>query len=137
MKFKIRVWLFAVFATLLLSANIAWAQDNTTRLRGPAATARGFIGGESHDSYLIHARKGQTLTVHLSWRRHHDKILGDNKAEFWVGDLPDFDGEGEVKFGKRFANGKGWSGRLPKTADYYIYVTAHPSARYTLRVTVK
>ncbi|HEV7475985.1 MAG TPA: hypothetical protein VGN90_18155 [Pyrinomonadaceae bacterium] len=133
MKFKIRVLLFVVLAVLLFSA-ISSAQDNTTRLR-PPARATGFIGGESHDSYLVHGRKGQRLTVRLSWRRHHDKILGDNNAEFWVGDLPDFDAAGEVKFGNKFDNGKAWTGRLPKTGDYFIYITAHPSARYTLRVT--
>jgi hypothetical protein len=42
-----------------------------------------------------------------------------------------------VKFGKKFDNGKGWTGRVPKNGDYYIYVTAHPSARYTLKVNVK
>ena len=84
---------------------------------------------------FLQFRVGQRLTVRLSWRRHHDKILGDNNAEFWVGDLPDFDAAGEVKFGNKFDNGKAWTGRLPKTGDYFIYITAHPSARYTLRVT--
>lgn len=48
----------AVLAILLLVANPIWAQDYVTRLQSPA-TARGFIDGESHDSYVIHARKGQ------------------------------------------------------------------------------
>ena len=122
--------------TLLLAAGIAWAQEYTQRLRSPAAV-RGLIGGESHDSYVIRARKGQTMTVQISWRREHDNELGANHAEFFVGELPNFDGNGQVKFGKESNNGKRWSGKIPKTGNYYIYVMAHPTAHYTLRVTVK
>jgi|SRR5215510_1558825 len=117
--------------TLLLAADIAWAQEYTQRLRSPA-TVRGLIGGESHDSYVISARKGQTMTVQISWRREHDNELGDNHAQFWVED-----GNGYVKFGKESNEGKRWSGKIPKTANYYIYVIAHPWAHYTLRITVK
>ena len=122
--------------TLLLAADITGAQEYTQRLRSPA-TVRGFIGGESHDSYVIRARKGQTMTVQISWRRERDNELGDNHAEFFVGDLPNFDGNGQVKFGKESDEGKRWSGKIPKTGNYYIYVMAHPTAHYTLRVAVK
>src|ERR1041384_591870 len=103
--------LLVTLATLLLAANIAWAQEYTRRLRSPA-TARGVIGGESHDSYVIRARKGQIMTVQISWRREHDNELGDNHAEFFVGELPNFDGGGQVKFGKESNKGKRWSGKI-------------------------
>src|SRR5215213_3334395 len=61
-----------------------WA-DNLRRINNPAegseygtsvavrlrntTLARGFIGGESHDGYVVRARRGQLLTVRLSWRR--------------------------------------------------------------------
>ena len=121
-----------VMATLLLTVNIACAQDNTTpkkRLRSPA-TVKGFIGGESHDSYVIRVRKGQILSVQISWRR-----ADDNHAEFIVSESPNFGGQ--VEFGKESDKGKRWSGKIPKTENYYIYVTAHPTAHYALRVTVK
>ena len=125
-----RVFLpLVALAILLLTANIAWGQVDTTprkRLRSPS-TVRGFIGGESHDSYVIRARKGQVLTVQISWRREND-----NNAQFTISDSPDFGGQ--VEFGKESNNGKRWSGRIPKTKDYYIYVIAHPTAHYTLRV---
>lgn len=123
-------------ATLSLNAPIVGAQEYVQRLRNPA-TIKGFIGGESHDSYVIRARKGQTMTVQISWRRERDRELGDNHAEFFVGELPDFDGDGHVKFGRESHNGKRWTGRIPKTGDYYIYVMAHPTAHYTLKVTLK
>jgi hypothetical protein len=128
--------LLIALATLWLAADIARAQEYTRRLRSPAAV-RGFIGGESHDSYVIRARRGQVMTVQISWRREHDRGLGDNHAEFFVGALPNFDGDGRVKFGAESDNGRRWRGRVPKTGDYYIYVMAHPTAHYTLRVRVK
>ena len=136
MKLQKAFLLLIPLTTLLLAAGIVWAQEYTQRLRSPA-TVRGLIGGESHDSYVIRARKGQTMTVQISWRRERDNAPGDNHAEFFVGELPNFDGNGLVKFGKESNEGKRWSGKIPKTRNYYIYVMAHPTAHYTLRVTVK
>ena len=127
---------FFVATTLLFTADIATAQEYTRRLQSPSV-ARGFIGGESHDSYVISARKDQRMTVEISWRHEHDADVGENHAEFWVGDLKNFAGDGAVKFGKEFDNGRRWSGKIPKTADYYIYVMAHPTAHYTLKVNLK
>src|SRR5262245_28336011 len=78
-------------AILFGVASVAQGQEYVKRLRNPASV-KGIIGGESHNSYVIRVQKGQTLTVQISWRQEHDKDLGDNHAEFWIGDLPDFDG---------------------------------------------
>ncbi|HEY0375951.1 MAG TPA: hypothetical protein VGC87_03250 [Pyrinomonadaceae bacterium] len=101
------------------------------RLRGAALT-RGFIGGESHDGYVVRARKGQLLTVRLSWRRE-----GENRASFAVSESPDYYSGETAKFGAEYDDGRRWSGRVPRTGDYYVYVVAHPSARYTLKVNVR
>src|SRR5215468_9268794 len=126
-----------VFALAIVCgvANIADGHEYVKRLRNPA-TVKGFIGGESHNSYVIKVRKGQTLTVQISWKHEHDKELGDNHAEFFVSDLPDF-GDDALKFGKESHNGTRLSGKVPKTGNYYIYVMGHPTAYYTLRVTIK
>jgi hypothetical protein len=121
-----------------MSLVMAAAQDETTlndstpkrRLRNHAI-ARGFIGGESHDSYVIRVRRGQTMTVQLSWRRE-----GDNRAEFGVVESPDFFKAEPVTFGISSSDGRRWTGKVPKTGDYFIYVVAHPTAHYTLRVTL-
>jgi hypothetical protein len=126
--------LFTVIATLMLITHSASAQNDTTpkkRLRSPA-TARGFIGGESHDSYVIRARRGQVMTLQISWRRE-----GDNHAEFTVSESANFFDAQQVEFGKTSDNNKRWTGKIPKTRDYYIYVVAHPTARYTLKVITK
>src|SRR5947209_5742933 len=43
---------------------VARVEETTPLIRlRSVASVRGFIGGESHDSYVIHARKGSVLTV--------------------------------------------------------------------------
>src|SRR5205085_2408958 len=101
------------------------------RLRS-GATVSGFIGGESHDSYVVRARKGQVLSVRLSWR-----LEGDNRASLSVSESPDFDTAEPLKFGSESHDGKRWAGRVPRSGDYYIDVVAHPSAHYTLKVSVR
>jgi hypothetical protein len=135
MQFKIRTaFLFpAAIAALMLIANAVFAQDTTpkTRLRSPAAV-RGFIGGESHDSYVIRVRKGRTMTVRISWRSE-----GENNASFTVSESADFFGAEQVSFGAVSADDKQWTGKIPRTRDYFIYVVAHPTAHFVLRVRVK
>ena len=122
-----------VLTTLLSAANMTWAQEETKpklRLRN-STTAKGFIGGEAHESYVIRVRKGRTLTARISW-----KLVDDNRAEFTVSDSPGFYNGGQLPFGKWSENGRRWSGKVPTTGDYYIYVVAHPTAHYQLRVSV-
>ena len=100
------------------------------RLRS-MAPVHGFIGGESHDGYVVRARKGQVLTVSLSWRRE-----SDNLASLAVSESADFSGEA-AQFGSDSNNGRRWVGWVPRTGDYYVSVMAHPSAHYTLHVSVR
>ncbi len=119
---------------LLITAEVVVAQVKPSpprRLRNPA-TVRGFIGGESHDRYVIRVRKGRTLKVSISWTPE-----ADNKASFSVSDSLDFSNGEPVKFGTASDDGTSWTGVIPKTGDYYIDVIAHPSAHYTLRVKIK
>lgn len=53
------------------------------RLRS-TAPVRGFIGGESHDSYVVRAHKGSVLTVRLSWQSE-----SGNRASLAVSESPD------------------------------------------------
>jgi hypothetical protein len=115
--------------------DVALAKTETStprRLRSLAPAVRGFIGGESHDGYVVRARKGSVLTVRLSWQRE-----GDNRASFVVSESPDFYTSEPVKFGAKDNDDQRWAGRVPRTGDYYVYVVAHPSAHYTLKVSVR
>jgi hypothetical protein len=117
-------------ATLSFAAPFTRAQDHSVELRSPESV-RGFVGGESHDSYSIRVSKGQTLTVQISWLHE-----SDNQADFSVSESADF-GAGTIGFGKKSDNGKSWNCKTSKAGIYYIYVTARPAARYILRVTAK
>jgi hypothetical protein len=129
---KIRLTLFAV-TILFLTAGAALAQVDSVkkkRLQSPA-TVKGFVGGESHDSYVIRARKNQTLKVQISWAG------GDQKAQFVISKSDDFFAGDLLEGGSETYDGKSQTRKIPATGDYYIYVTAYPSAKYTLKVTVK
>jgi hypothetical protein len=85
---------------------------------------RGFIGGEAHDSYEFHVRAGRKVTIRVTSTR--------NRADLTVSTSE----IGEpVSFGKQAAGGRTWSATIPETGIYFISITAHPTARYTLRVT--
>jgi hypothetical protein len=58
-------------------------------------------------------------------------------VNFSVSESPDFFASEPVKFGTGADNGKRWTGKTPRSGNYYIYVVAHPTADYTLRVAVK
>ena len=104
--------------------------DRAKRLKS-LVPVNGFIGGESHDTYVIRARKGQVLTLSLSWKREDD-----NRASFTVSESPDFSGAA-AKFGKGSHEDTKWAGTIPRTENYYVYVVAHPLARYTLKARLR
>jgi hypothetical protein len=115
-------------SALLPSVSAGQTVPKPKRLHAPA-TVRGLIGGESHDAYVIRVPKGRSLSVEISWRSEDD-----NKASFGVGTNADFE---PVSFGKESADGKKWIGKVPRTADYFIEVMAHPRAHYVLKVRIK
>lgn len=131
LNFSKYVLLFVATAIMLCCTTVSNAQHDPPkkRLRSPA-TVRGFVGGESQDHYVIRARKGTKMTVRISWTKD-----GDNSAGFSVS--PAASADGEPLAGQDSNEGKTWTGRIPKTGDYLIAVTAHPSAKYVLKVTVK
>ncbi|MBX7174107.1 MAG: hypothetical protein K1X72_24255 [Pyrinomonadaceae bacterium] len=135
MKISIKKICLTVFAFTVLFFAIGSAQAQTDsvkkiRLKSPA-TVKGEIGGESHASYVIRVRKGQTLKVQIDW-----KEKGDYTAHFVVSRSDNFF-DGDVIRGISTYNEKNWYSKIKKTGDYYIYVTAHPIANYTLKVSVK
>ena len=127
-----RIIKYSLLLTVLLLP--AWgttsAQTAAKRIT-PPAVVKGAIGGESHDAYVLRARQGQRLTLRISWKKD-----GDNRVEFTVSEGANFFEAEPVKFGKEANGGKSWTGVVPATRRYYIYLVAHPSAHYTLRVTL-
>ena len=124
----------AVLFILLTITGTTSAQEDTTpkkRLKSPTVV-KGNIGGESHDSYVIHAQKGKLMIVEISWEPHDG-----NNASFTISESSNFFSSEPVGFGSEEKNGKRWTGRIPGTRNYYIYVVAHPIADYRLKVTVR
>jgi hypothetical protein len=72
------------------------------------------------------------LTVQISWQ-----TTDGNRAEFTVSQSANFFNAVPVPFGATAEEGKRWSGRIPRTGNYYIYAVGHPVANYTLRVALK
>jgi hypothetical protein len=112
-----RIFLVLALAASWLAAVSAVAQfpEHPRTLHSPAKV-KGFIGGESHDTYGIKARRGQIMTVrsHGFLSATKNQAAVDNNAQFWVSTAPDFDGTGDVKFGQEFDNGKTWTRQNPK-----------------------
>lgn len=125
---------FFTAAILFFTVGVTSAQTDSTpkkRLKNPA-TVKGFIGGEAHDGYVVRARKNQTLKVQISWQgegNHTAHFVVSRSADFFAGDV--------LEGGTETYDGKNWVGKVPTTGDYYIYVTGHPTANYTLKVSVK
>ena len=116
--------LVLILGILSISAS-AQPQPKPKRVQ-PPATFRGLVGGEANDTYVVHARKGRQLTVEISWKKQDD-----NTASFSVTDSRD---GGTISFGRESNGGRRWTGKVPKTQDYFIEVVAHPSAHYVLKV---
>jgi hypothetical protein len=119
--------LLAIVGVLATTA-LAQPQAKPKRVHAPT-TIRGLVGGEANDTYVIHVRKGRTLTVEISWKKEDD-----NTASFSVTDSRD---GGPISFGQESNGGRKWSGNVPKSADYFIEVVAHPAAHYVLKLMVK
>lgn len=125
-------WRLLCLCTMVMffTAASGSAQNSTPkkRLRAPA-TIRGLIGGESTDRYVIRARKGQTITISIAWKKEED-----NTASFSLSPASD---NSEQLAGQESDDGKRWTGKIPRTGDYLIEVVAHPYAHYTLRARLK
>lgn len=124
----------AAITVITIAAGAASAQEDATpkkRLNGPV-TVSGEVGGEAHDSYVIRVRKGQRMTVQITWTKEDN-----NKAEFTVSRSANFYGAEMVRFGQTTYLEDKWTARIPSTGDLYIYVVAHPSAKYKLRISYR
>lgn len=116
-------------AVLLLTTLAAPAQSDRTRrvrfARGRTTTViKDAVVRGTRDRYILGARAGQTLTVHIT-------SLEDN-AVFDI----------YARGGKRVLDGAqettDWTGELPRSGDYVIEVGGtRGNATYTLEVTIR
>jgi len=120
-----------VLATVLLSSVLVFAQDGKVQrvrfARGrTTAVLKGAVIRATKDRYILGARGGQTMIVHVT-------ALEKNAVFYVVG--PD----GSMLPGATDdADATDWEGTLPDSGDYSIYVSpSRGNASYTLEVTIR
>jgi hypothetical protein len=115
----------AVIALIFAAGNIS-AQNHikNKRLKSTSVT-RAQIGGEAIEHYVVRARKGQKMTISLSWKKEDG-----NWAKFSISRSS----RSHRPFGRSANDDTRWTGKIPATGNYYIEVYAHPAADYTLRL---
>jgi len=120
-------------AILLLIAPTAWAQKRvkfppgrtTVVLRGRTTGGPSESGGMNPVSYKLRARKGQTMTLHLTSAKKN-AVFG-----LYAPGMDLIEGAQSVA---------DWSGELPKTGDYEIIVFPEDektNTTFTLEITIR
>jgi hypothetical protein len=108
----------------LVAVPLAGAEIRRIRFGRGRTTAvlKGAIVRGEDDSYKLRASKGQTMSVHVT--------SVENNAVFEIF---------APNSGRSMAGvGNDWSGKLPRSGDYTIVVSAERgNAEYTLEVTVR
>lgn len=127
LKIKISV-LFAAMLLVITSIETLAARDRTRRIRFESGRTTKVIKDAvvrgDRDRYILHARAGQTLIVHIT--------SVENNAVF---DIYRPGGKRTLENAQESAD---WTGSLPRTGDYIIEVGGtRGNATYTLEVTIR
>jgi hypothetical protein len=132
-QFMKRVSLLVVVGMLLIAGTV-WAKTirvkfppgrTTVVLKGRTTGGPSESGGMDPITYRLRAKKGQTMTLHLTSAKKN-AVFG-----VWAPGMDPMD------LGQ---NSKDWSGPLPKTGDYEIAVWPEDektNTTFTLEITVR
>ncbi|MEK6280976.1 MAG: hypothetical protein AABN95_11540 [Acidobacteriota bacterium] len=119
-----------VLLTLSILLTVVAQTGTTKRVRFPrgrtTAVLKGAVVRGTQDQYILGARRGQTMIVHITSREKNAvfAILGPNATAL--------DGAEEG------TDAMDWTGELPLTGDYSIWVgPTRGNATYTLEVTIR
>lgn len=127
-----RLYKHTMLAILTVSILLTAAAQTgrTQRVRFPrgrtTAVLKGAVVRGTQDQYILGARGGQTMIVHITSRENNAvfAILGPNATAL--------DGAEEG------TDARDWTGRLPLSGDYSIWVgPTRGNATYTLEVTIR
>jgi hypothetical protein len=120
--------LFVLFAAPLHAGE----QAERVRILHAPSTVHGHVGGEAHDAYAYIGRKGEHLRVRLDWKAENG-LDGTSVAELTLS-ATGFDDAKPLASGTWSKDGRQWDGTLQRDGKVYLYVVAHPSARYALSI---
>jgi hypothetical protein len=125
-RIHLAIALVVLLACSALTA-YAWKVQRVKFARGrTTAVLKGAVIRAESDRYLLAARSGQTMIVHITSL--------EKNAVFRISapdgsDLPGAEEEADVS---------DWTGELPSNGDYSIWVTpTRGNATYTLEVTIR
>jgi hypothetical protein len=107
---------------VLLLSGFSQAQETRAKRLIGSVKVQGFVGGESHDAYVIRVEKGQILKVQVT--------AAQNQASLTVAQTAVFESAEPVRFG--VSSSQRFVGKVLQSGDYYLYVVAYPSADYQL-----
>jgi hypothetical protein len=128
MRWRVFVSVFIVFLASILEGQSSRPNKVAQlELQHNQALANGYVGGEAHDQYSIMLTKGADITIQLRSPK--------NAAEFLFSTSQPFLKAEQVKFGAADESIRSWTGIIPMSQKYYIYVTAYPDSKYQLIVT--
>src|SRR6266571_3905146 len=128
-----RLLLFVVIGMFVIAGTV-WARNirvkfppgrTTVVLKGRTTGGPSESGGMDPITYLLRAKKGQTMTLHLTSAKKN-AVLG-----VWAPGMDLVEGAQSVR---------DWSGPLPKTGDYQIAVwpdDEKTNTTFTLEITVR
>ena len=124
----------ALLALLLLMAPAAWAKTirvkfppgrTTVILKGKTTGGPSESGGMDPITYVLRARKGQQMTLHLTSARKNAVFAVYAPGSESIGDS---------------SHGGDWTGTLPKSGDYEIMVFPEDEATdttFTLELAIR
>ena len=121
----------AVLVLILAAASAAPARTFTRRVkfgRGrTTAVLKGAVVRGDRDRYLLEAKAGQTMLVHITSRERNAVFTIDPPGS-----------ETALAGTEEGTDTKDWSGKLPRSGDYVISVGGtRGNASYTLEVTIR
>ena len=125
-----RMSISLILVTILLTSVLAIAQGGKVQrvrfARGrTTAVLKGAVIRATKDRYILGARGGQTMIVHVT-------SLEKNAVFYIVGP------NGTLPGAEDDAHATDWEGPLPESGDYSIYVSpSRGNATYTLEVTIR
>lgn len=119
-----------ISAILVMVSSVIAQSGKTKRVRFPrgrtTAVLQGAVVRATNDRFILGARRGQTMTVHITSREKNAvfTILGP--------DATALEGTDEG------LDATDWTGELPLSGDYSIWVSpTRGNATYTLEVTIR
>lgn len=116
---------FYFLLLFLLSLPLMASAQGQEPLTG-TLNAKGYIGGESHNQYVVAGLAGQPVEVRLRSKGKRASMTVSASDDFFSAEPLPANGNDE--------DGQTWTGVVPASGRLFVYVVAYPVSNYRLRV---